>query len=230
MTRLLIHVEGQTEEAFVNEVLAPHLYSVGYIDVRARLIGEQRYREQRGGIRPWPEARRGIINRLREDPGQFASTMVDYYGLLSEGSRGWPGRADSSNLPSHEKAAHVENAIHTDIANEMGDGFNTSRFLPYVMMHEFEAMLFSDCGTFAQAISRPDLVVPFQGVRDRFDTPEEINDSPEAAPSKRILGLVPSYQKPLLGVAAASDIGLAVIRRECPHFGQWLTRLEDLIA
>ena len=25
MTRLLIHVEGQTEETFVNEVLGPHL-------------------------------------------------------------------------------------------------------------------------------------------------------------------------------------------------------------
>ena len=230
MTRLLIHVEGPTEEKFVSEALAPHLYAVGYTDVSARMLGKQRQRGRRGGIRPWPEARQRIINCLREDPGQFASTMVDYYGLPQNGPAGWPGRAQARRLPFSDRVAHVENAIYSDIANEIGDGFNTSRFLPYVMMHEFEAMLFSDCGTFAQAISRPDLAVPFQGVRDRFDTPEEINDSPEAAPSKRILGLVPSYQKPLLGVAAASDIGLAVIRRECPHFGQWLTRLEDLIA
>ena len=28
---------------------------------------------------------------------------------------------------------------------QMGSGFNPDRFVPYVMMHEFEAMLFSDC-------------------------------------------------------------------------------------
>jgi hypothetical protein len=30
MARLLIHVEGQTEESFVNEVLRGHLVSKGY--------------------------------------------------------------------------------------------------------------------------------------------------------------------------------------------------------
>ena len=230
MTRLLIHVEGPTEEAFVDEALAPHLYSVGYTDVNARMLGKQRQRGRRGGIRPWPEVRQRIINCLREDPGQLASTMVDYYGLPQNGPGRWPGRAVAQRLPLSDRAAHVENAIHTDVANEMGDGFNTSRFLPYVMMHEFEAMLFSDCRTFAQTIHHPDLAVPFQQVRDRFATPEEINDSPETAPSKRIADLLPGYQKPLLGVAAASAIGLQAIRQECPHFGQWLTRLENLTA
>lgn len=228
MARLLVHVEGPTEEAFVNEVLAPHLYSVGYTGVSARLIGKQRARNRRGGIRPWPEARKRIINFLLEDPGQIASTMVDYYGLLQNGPGGWPGRAEARSLPFSDRAAHVENAIYSDIANEMGEGFNASRFVPYVMMHEFEAMLFSDCGTFAQAINHPDLAVPFQRVRDRFDTPEEINDAPETAPSKRIANLLPSYQKPLLGVAVVSAIGLPVIRRECPHFAHWLAQLEDL--
>ena len=162
------------------------------------------------------------------DAGLNVTTMVDYYGLPAHGSGAWPGRGDSNRLPYHEKAAHVENAIYSDIANEMGDGFNTSGFVPYVMMHEFEAMLFSDCRTFAQAINHPDLAVPFQRVRDRFDTPEEINDSPETAPSRRITNLLPRYQKPVLGVAAALAIGLPVIRRECPHFAQWLAQLENL--
>ena len=37
MTRLLIHVEGPTEEVFVNEVLASHLYGCGYTKVSARI-------------------------------------------------------------------------------------------------------------------------------------------------------------------------------------------------
>jgi len=112
----------------------------------------------------------------------------------------------------------------------MDDGFDQRRFVPYVMMHEIEAMLFIDCEAFAQAIDHAELAGPFRQVRESFNTPEEINDSPETAPSKRILALVPNYQKPLLGVAAASEIGLAVIRRECPHFGHWLAGLESLVA
>ena len=228
MTRLLIHVEGQTEEAFVEEVLAPHLYTIGYTDVSARLMGEQRERDRRGGIRPWPEVRRGIINRLREDTGQIATTMIDYYGLPANGPRGWPGRADSSLATLQEKANRVENAIQSDVAGYMGSGFNPSRFVPYVMMHEFEAMLFSDCTGFAQAIARPDLSGIFQQIRDAFNTPEEIDDSPENAPSKRIVDLIPAYQKPADGTAAAAAIGLAAIRRECPHFARWLAHLENL--
>src|SRR5256885_1583241 len=49
MARLLIHVEGETEETFVNEVLAPHLLSFGYESVSARLIGNARQRDRRGG-------------------------------------------------------------------------------------------------------------------------------------------------------------------------------------
>ncbi len=113
-----------------------------------------------------------------------------------------------------------------DVVNEMEPGFNPDRFLPYVMMHEFEAMLFSDCEAFAQAIDRPDLAVSFQQIRDRFDTPEDINDSPTTAPSKRIEALLPGYQKPLIGPAVATEIGLRVIRAECLHFAEWLARLE----
>ncbi len=227
MTRLLIIVEGQTEEDFVGRLLAPHLYGYGYLAVNSRLMGKQRARRRRGGIRPWPEARRDIINHLRADPGIIVSTFVDYYGLPSDRLGGWSGRAEAGHLPPPAKGDHVERAMLADVVNEMGQGFNPDRFLPYVMMHEFEAMLFSDRQAFARAIDHVELAEPFQKVMDSFDTPEEINDSPETAPSKRISTLLPGYQKPLLGVVAATAIGLPVIREECPHFGNWLSGLES---
>ncbi|MDP2936062.1 MAG: DUF4276 family protein, partial [Dehalococcoidia bacterium] len=46
------------------------------------------------------------------------------------------------------------------------------------------------------------------------------------APSKRVLDLIPKYQKPLLGTLAVLEIGLDTIRKECPHFNDWVTRLE----
>eukprot|EP00828_Plagiopyla_frontata_P036288 TRINITY_DN47926_c0_g1_i1.p4 TRINITY_DN47926_c0_g1~~TRINITY_DN47926_c0_g1_i1.p4 ORF type:complete len:116 (-),score=18.62 TRINITY_DN47926_c0_g1_i1:94-441(-) len=108
----------------------------------------------------------------------------------------------------------------------MGEGFNPDRFVPFVMMHEFEGWLFSDCERFSQGIGRPELAGAFQAVRDQFGSPEEINDSPVTAPSKRVAQLVPGYQKPLLGSLAVQSIGLDAIRRECPHFRTWLETLE----
>lgn len=97
-------------------------------------------------------------------------------------------------------------------------------------MHEFEGLLFSDCVAFASAIGRPDLAASFQGIRDEFETPEEINDSPVTAPSKRVEALVAGYQKPLFGTVAALDIGFDAIRAECPHFDRWVTTLEAQCA
>jgi hypothetical protein len=84
--------------------------------------------------------------------------------------------------------------------------------------------------SFRRSIYRADLQPAFHAIREQFTTPEEINDSPETAPSKRLRTLVPGYQKPLLGVLAILEIGLAAIRAECPHFDGWLKTLEALVA
>jgi len=225
MARLLIHVEGETEETFVNIVLSPHLCDRGYERVGARLVGNARQRDRRGGIRSWTSVRSDILNHLKEDTGCRATTMVDYYGLPQSGGKTWPGRAAAGRLPFAQKATTVQDALLADICDELGPAFDPSRFIPYVMMHEFEALLFSDCERFARAIGRPELFPQFQAIRDQFASPEEINDSPVSAPSKRVQNLVAGYEKPFLGVLAVLEIGLDVIRRECPHFRAWLARL-----
>ena len=53
-------------------------------------------------------------------------------------------------------------------------------------------------------------------------------DSQHTAPSKRIEKLVPEYQKLLMGVQAAQDIGLETICAECLHFRRWMERLVGL--
>jgi hypothetical protein len=226
MARLLIHVEGQTEETFVNEVLGPYLYRQGYTKVGARLMGNARQRDRRGGIRAWRGVRGDIIRHLKEDAGCLVTTMVDYYGLPQTGGRAWPGREAAGLLPFTQKASTVENSLSADISREMGAGFNPARFIPFVMMHEFEGLLFSDCERFSHGIGRPDLADAFQAVRNAFASPEEINDSPVTAPSKRVEQLVQVYEKPLLGTLAVLEIGLDAIRRECPHFRAWLSSLE----
>ena len=229
MVRVLIHVEGQTEESFVTSVLATHLYDRGYTSVAARLLGNARQRDHRGGIRPWHAVRGDILRHLSEDRECLATTMVDYYALPATGAAAWPGRAAANVLSGASaglKATMVEAALAADIGQAMGGDFDPSRFLPFVVMHEFEGLLFSDCAGFGRGIGRPDLVPPFQQIRSQFGTPEEINDSPLTAPSKRVEALVSGYQKPLHGVLAARAIGLDAIGRACPHFREWLERLE----
>ena len=149
--------------------------------------------------------------------------MVDYYRLPTT----WPGRAEAPALPFPDRAGAVEHEILNDVSGELGDSFDPRRFIPYVVMHEFEGLLFSDPEGFGRGIGKIDLTPSFQAVRNEFDTPEQINDSPDTAPSKRVLNLVPGYQKPLLGVLAALEIGLDAIRRECPQFSDWVGRLEE---
>ena len=228
MTRLLVHVEGQTEENFVNQVCATHLHCCGFSTVSARLIGNARQRSQRGGVRPWTTVRTDIVNHLREDSGSIATTMVDYYGMPQTGPRAWPGRSEANELAFPNNAETVEKALASDICDEMGENFNPERFIPYVMMHEFEAILFSDCDRFAEGIGEPELAPKFQEIRAKFGCPEEIDDAPETAPSKRIVSLVPGYQKPVWGILAALEISLVKIRSECPHFRSWLERLEGI--
>ena len=118
----------------------------GFSRIGARLIGNARQRDRRGGIRAWTAVRKDIVNHLREDRGSIATTMVDYYGLPQTGSKAWPGRVLASGFSlSAKKARTVETALLEDIAQVMGPRFEQERFIPYVMMHEFEALLFSDC-------------------------------------------------------------------------------------
>jgi hypothetical protein len=192
--------------------------------VTPRIIGNPR---RRGGIPSWAEARRNIARHLKEDSTCVATTMVDYYGLPPSGDRAWPGRVEATLVRNAEKARLVEGALPQDVESEMGKRFDARRFVPFVVMHEFEGLLFSDCGAFSRGIDRPDLEGSLRQIRDQFPTPEDINDSPLTAPSKLIKSLYPRYEKRLMGCLAAIEIGIECMRRECPHFSGWLVDLES---
>jgi hypothetical protein len=238
MSRLFVHVEGQTEETFVNEILRPHLVTNhGFHDVNAKLMGNARARSRRGGIRSWPEVRKEILTHLRSDTGKYLTTMVDYYGLPTQkpgappNPKAWPGRDVARTLAFPQRAPHVEASLLHDISLDLDDA--RRRFIPFVLMHEFEALLFADTSLFASVIGRPEIGTDLAQVLSTFNSPEEINDHPLTAPSKRIQEIfirrgIGSYEKPMTGVLAAIEIGLVRMRATCPHFAAWLARLEGL--
>lgn len=222
MVRLYIICEGQTEEEFINNLLARHLHPYGVHPIPI-VIGT---RGHKGGNVNYQRLRRNIRNTLLQERACYCSVLIDYYGLPPD----FPGKLESKSeiiLPDVAEAfsASFENALRNDIGEN-----SIRRFIPYVQMHEFEALLFSDPTRFATGISRPDLHVKFQGIRNGYASPEHINDDPNTAPSKQVIDVLPGYerQKPLLGVLAALEIGLPKIRRECPLFDAWLAKLENL--
>jgi hypothetical protein len=152
--------------------------------------------------------------------------MLDLYGL----GKGFPGTPLPPSLSSLDRVIHIEQAVKQDITAQAPGLRPDVRFLPYLQLHEYEGLLFSYPAAFAQGINQSNLASQFQSIREGFPTPEDIDDSPNAAPSKRVLQLCPPYRKVLNGTQAAMAVGIDTMRRECPHFCDWLQRLEQLGA
>jgi hypothetical protein len=220
MTRVHVICEGQTEEMFVNEVMAGHLVHQG-IYLIPSLVGKPGHK---GGDLRFARLFTDVRARLLSDKSAYCTTLFDFYGLPTK----FPGKAAAKRKRSHvDKAQCILEAITAELQTELGEQ-PLRRFIPYVQMYEFEGLLFSDTDGFAEAINEKALAGDFRAIREGFDTPEEINDNPQTAPSKRILSLFSGYEKPLYGSLAAIEIGLAEIRQQCPLFDGWVTRLQSL--
>jgi len=106
---------------------------------------------------------------------------------------------------------------------------NEPRFIPYIQLHEFEALLFAEPSQFAVAYPNKEKEIQkLVAVRAKFISPEDINEGENTAPSKQILAIFPDYKKVSTGSRIALKIGFAKIRTENPHFNEWLNKLEQL--
>jgi hypothetical protein len=178
---------------------------------------------QRGGSFAYQRVRKEILNSLREDKARTCTTMIDFYGMPND----WPGRIESQSCQNYQdKAQKIEQALSDDIVTQMGGSWNPSQFIPYVQMHEFEALLFSD--TSILAASNTSVSAQLNNVLQSFSCPEEINDDYNTCPSRRIKQHIANYVKTVDGIIAARKIGLESMRRECLHFNEWINKLEKI--
>lgn len=216
MKRLIIVCEGPTESEFCMEVLAPKLLkSEIYVD--APLV-----KKSNGGIVPWPNIKRQIEMHLHEG-NAYVSMLVDYYGIKD--SYQFPGWMESKSISSlSDRWQFLCDRMKEDIASELA-----SRFIPYMQIHEFESLLFSEITVFKDNFDKKemDYSILEDAVRE-FANPEEINSRPTLAPSKRLISAIPSYEKVLFGNYIASETGLTRIMERCPLFNQWITTLMSI--
>ncbi len=208
--RLFIVVEGQTEEEFVKDLMAPYLQEKG-IYVYPVIIHTSK--GHKGGFVNYVHLKNDI-NKLLKSQGQdvVVTTFVDFFRCPE-----LPGMDEWSRIPDHhERVVEMENALKNDI--------NDLRFHPYIQLHEFEAVLFaSGCGFKKYFDEKQSLQL--QGIVDHYENPEDINSTPEGAPSKRILRIIPEYDKVMYGNIVALEIGISTILDRCPRFREWVDTL-----
>lgn len=210
MTRVCVVCEGQTEVEFVRSCLEPYLR--GYQLHTFPTLLQAPSGNHRGG--------RVTVERLvnfmshQYHSNDRITTLVDFYGFQDRNGR---------------SRAQLEADIRSGVAAQTV-GYDARFVLPYVQMHEFEGLLFSDPRAFewVQDGWNEQTHAALAQVRQAFESPEDINNSRETAPSKRILSIFGegAYSKTEHGPLIAEAIGIDEIRRQCPQFDAWLTSLE----
>lgn len=215
MIRIYLLVEGQTEEAFINELLVAHYARRGLYLTPIIVSTSPGFR---GGITSYAKVRPQIERLCKQDTSAHVSTLFDLYALPSD----FPGKNDDaypSTSSGKVKAKFLERRLLDDIA--------CRNFIPNLLVHEFEALLLTQIDAFMQWTDDDRVLTPLREVRAQIE-PEDINDSVHTAPSKRILAAMPGYRKTFHGPLIACDIGLDAIRAACPHFNRWLKTIEAL--
>ncbi len=223
MKRVIIVVEGSTEEKFVRQVLSPHFIQLGiYLDAQ-QWITNRKLGTTGGGesFNLIENHIQRLMSRYRYDREIFISIMIDLYEFPKQGNTIYDDEV-SKITNSYDKVLLLQ--------KKMAARFNYKNFIPYVQLHEYETLLFSETdmlkGFYTDKLKEIDrLKIEIEG-----KNPEEINETPDGAPSKRIIKYLPAYkkQKTTAGVITSENIGLPKIREKCPHFNDWLTRLEAL--
>ncbi|MFO0837077.1 MAG: DUF4276 family protein [Phycisphaerae bacterium] len=223
MVEVVAIVEGRTEQSFIDQVLAEHLLARGVL-VRHLRGGKS---GKTHGVAAWESAKADILRQLKR--GAHCTTMFDFYGLPND----WPGRAEASRLPPAQRAVHVESKVAAEIAHAVGPRFNPAQFIPYVQLHEFEALLFAgphELATQCALLIDRDEETLSGSLRAVVAAggPEEINDGQDTHPAARLLSICPRFKKAVHGVRVAAYIGIPTLRGCCEHFGHWLAALERL--
>lgn len=227
--RVNIIVEGPTEETFVNKILAVDLGLRG-ISISARSVETKRKKSRfdrsieikRGGLSKYDKVKRDIQRWLKEDRGAYLTTMFDLYELPPD----FPNRQEARRLRDpYKKVMRLEQGLAEDIGDP--------RFIPYIQLHEFEGLLFSDVEAIDHVLEiyqSDSHLRELKYIRTKFNTPEEIYEGQTTAPSKRLLNLYEGYDKVLFGSLIAGRIGLERMREECPHFNEWVSKMLDLAS
>ena len=227
MKYLHIIVEGSSEETFVNDVLSKHFAAMNiFVSARKIQTGWDRMNNKpaKGGLLKYIKFRNDVLRWIESDRGRantFYTSFIDLYAFPKDSES--PYTFHIQNIVDHyQKITALEAAIGQDI--------NHPTFIPYVQLHEFEALLLVEPDRLLTMYPEDQTGITKLKRDIHGMNPEEINESQQTAPSKRIIKHLPNYegQKAQVGQLVAEDIGLNLLRQKCPHFNEWINKLENI--
>jgi Domain of unknown function (DUF4276) len=215
MKRVYIVVEGQTEQEFVNSLLAPHFGNFGVHIVTPILVRTSK--SGRGGSVNYRHLENTVNGLLKTSASSdfIVTTLVDFFRIPYT----MPDYAASMAKPTKiDQVESLEQALSISI--------NDRRFIPYIQLHEFEALLFSNNKGFDYYFKERQAIAT-KSIVDDYKNPEEINTTPQGAPSKRILLINEDYDKVTEGNLIALEVGINDILKKCPRFKAWVDGLVE---
>ena len=223
--RLNITAEGQTEERFVKDTLSAYLgnYNIS-TDVRPVRTSKDKFKTYRGGLINYEKAKKDIQTWLKEDSNQETrfSTMFDLYALPNN----FPGYKEAERITDPYKRVNF-------LEEKFKDDIKDYRFIPYIQLYEFEALVLAkprnlEIEYFEHEKEIKELE---KLLKSKNNNPELINDGKKTAPSKRLIKLIPEYKnnKVNVGASVANINGINFLKEQCPHFGEWIQKLKNLL-
>lgn len=221
MKRLVIIAEGETEESFVNNILCPFFCSKGIYNS----IQCFKTKHSHGGMSKYSYIKKDILNIIYEKD-VVVSMMIDFYRLPSD----FPGFNDLKATQTHQEQA---NLLETRIKKDLEDSQNQlfDNFIPYIQLHEFEALVFASISGIDSLFERSEMDYNgLMNVIQQYPNPEDINNHPDTAPSVRLKKLISGYNKVLHGIDIINTVGMAELLEKCPRFKTWIESMVEALV
>lgn len=212
MKTVIVICEGETEEEFCKTLLSVYLQKYCKIRIEVRLLG---------GNCNWQRIKDMAEKALKQQKNALVTTFFDYYGVKTKKFPNWIETVGINKANVRERIEILENGMLEEIDSNL-----RYRFIPYIQLHEFEALLFNNIEVFDNNFKRSEFNrANLLDVLNEFPDPELINQKIETSPSHRLIEIIPSYNKILYGNMLVEIIGIEQIKQKNKHFNDWIEQL-----
>ena len=212
MKTVIVICEGETEEEFCKTLLSVYLQKYCKIRIEVRLLG---------GNCNWQRIKDMAEKALKQQKNALVTTFFDYYGVKTKKFPNWIETEGMNKANVRKRIEILEEGMLEEIDTDL-----RYRFIPYIQMHEFEALLFNNIEVFDNNFKQSEFNrVKLLDVLNKFPDPELINQKTETSPSHRLIEIIPSYNKILYGNMLVEIIGIVQIKQKNKHFNNWIEQL-----
>lgn len=209
MNRLVFLVEGDSELYFVHNKIIPFLYSRGARgSITCQKITTNRKLNISGGNISY-ELFLNELDLIYAQGNVMVTTLMDFFRI--------PNNYPNAITADPEK---IEEGM-------LQDRSSFRNYIPYIQMHEFEALFFSDINNLYLFIDSEEKEIAIQNIINEYPDPESINTHPNRYPAKRLKDIL-GYNKGADAELIIESCSMESIINKCSRFGQWIGKILNL--